>query len=83
MVQLIRRDIVPQIISPIVGEPKLLGYRMPVEADRITNTPSKYLTPGSVGFQTADKGVTIFVGLAYIARRPHWDIQQPVGDQKP
>src|SRR5258708_28171938 len=52
---------------------------MPVEAHGIADTPGKYLRPCSVCFQTADKRVTIFVGFAYIARRPHWDIQQAVG----
>src|SRR5262249_21718701 len=51
---------------------------MPIEAHCIANTSSKHFRPGPIRFHTVDKRVTIFVGLANVARCTYGDVQQPV-----
>src|SRR5262245_885252 len=79
MIQLIRWNIVSQVITSVISEPKLFGHRMPVETHGIANAPSKYLRRRSVRLQAADKRVTILVALTYVARRSYGDVEQPVG----
>src|SRR5215510_6199350 len=79
MIQLIRWNIVAQVIAPVISEPQLFGHRMPVETHGIADTSSKYLRRRSVRLHAADKRVTILVGLTYIARRSYGNVEQPVG----
>src|SRR5262245_21325718 len=79
MIQLIRWNIVSQVIGPVIGQPKLFGHRMPVETHGIADTPSKYLRCHSIRFQAADERVTILVGLTYITRRADGDVEEAVG----
>src|SRR6185503_12496948 len=41
VVQFVRRHIVAEPVATVVGEPELLGLRMPIESDGIANTAGK------------------------------------------
>ena len=78
MVQLVRRQIIPQHVAAVVGEPEFLGDGMPIEADGVADAARKYFRLRAVDFHAQDIGVTVRVRFADIAWRADRHIQPAV-----
>src|SRR5919197_3594744 len=78
-VELVRRHVVAHVVGAVVGEPELLGARVPVEADAVADA-------ARVGFALAVRavahdGAVFALRLAHVARRADADIEKTVGPE--
>src|SRR5689334_20762084 len=79
VVELIGRHIVAHVVRAVVGEPELLGARVPVEADAVADPARENLALAARGV-AADGSVFVF-GLAHVARRADADVEQAIGTE--
>jgi hypothetical protein len=80
-IELIRGQIVTQLVTAIVGEPQLVGVRVPVETDRVPNPACEHLAPGPGDAHAGDRRVQRILRQADVARRTDLQVQQTVGSK--
>ena len=78
-VQLLLRAFVAGPVAAVVGEPQLLGLRMPVEADRVAHAARHDLDAGAVEVLAPDLPVLAGVDLADVAGHADRDVELVVG----
>jgi hypothetical protein len=86
VVQLVRRLIVTQQVSPVVGKPQLLRLRVPIEPDGVANAMGEDFEPVAIGLHPQNGRVAFIVALAHVARRSNRHIQhavRPEADELP
>ena len=78
-VQLVRRDIVPHEVPPVVGKPEFARRRMPVEAHGIAHAAHIDFQVRSVRVHAHYRRITRIRALADVARCAHGNVQLAVG----
>jgi hypothetical protein len=69
MVEFIRRLMIAEPVSTILGEPKFLGHGIPIEADGIPDTSRDNLIPASVLIDTSALIFTkVYDGVSHCMR---------------
>ena len=68
-VQLVRGYIIAQVVASVIGEPQLLGVRVPIKSDRISDPPGKDLDLTAIGVHAQQRGVAFVRPGAHITRR--------------
>ena len=78
-VELVGRDILTQVVPPVVGKPQHAALRVPVETDAVTDAVGEDLEVRSVGPNPEDAGVALVSRQADVARGAHLEVQPSVG----
>ena len=81
VVQLVGRPIVAHPVAAVVREPQFLRFRVPVEAHGVSHARGEDLQVFPVRLHPHDRGVSPVFLFAHIARRPHGNVEKPVGPE--
>src|SRR5262245_15094647 len=82
VVQLVRRAVVTQPIAAVVGEPQLVGSRLPIEAHAVANAAREDFDRATVRLHPCDRLVQGPGRQADIARCTDRDIEPTVGTER-
>ena len=81
-VELVLRPVVAGPVAAVVGEPQLLGHRVPVEPDCVADPACHDLHAGSVGVVAADLAVDAGIDLADVAVRADLHVELSVWSER-
>src|SRR5262249_41579102 len=81
-IELVLWTLIAGPVAAVVGEPKLLGGRVPVEADRISDPARDDLHAGTVGAVTPDLPALARIDLADVAVGANLHIELVVGTKR-
>src|SRR5262249_2763609 len=79
-VELVVGNVIAEQIASVVGEPKLLGRRMPIEAYAVAHAAAEDHQARAVGLQASDRPVGR-LALTDVAGRAHRDVEESVGSE--
>src|SRR4051794_40976709 len=78
MIEFIRRLVIPEIVPTVIREPQVMGHGIPIESDRVPDSPRNDLITAPIQIHAGDQGIAVGIRFADIAGGTDGHIEFPV-----